>query len=103
MYSEICYFVSDENQYFLPNGEINWNCPCHGNMIYGPCALEYREFLTSCVFPKDEASDAMCRAKHMSLEKCVALYPTVFPELQPERLTKDSSPTTDSSGQQKTT
>ena len=84
-------YFSDENQYFLPNGDINWNCPCHGTMIYGPCAVEYREFLTNCVFPKGEVSDETCRKKHMLLEKCVSLYPTVFPELQPQQFENDSS------------
>lgn len=27
----------------LPNGEINWNCPCLGGMATGPCGVEFRE------------------------------------------------------------
>ena len=26
----------------LPNGEINWNCPCLGGMAVGPCGVEFR-------------------------------------------------------------
>lgn len=26
----------------LPNGEINWNCPCLGGMATGPCGVEFR-------------------------------------------------------------
>ena len=27
----------------LPNGEINWGCPCLGSMASGPCAVEFRD------------------------------------------------------------
>lgn len=27
----------------LPNGDINWNCPCLGGMATGPCGVEFRE------------------------------------------------------------
>lgn len=27
----------------LPNGEINWDCPCLGGMATGPCGVEFRE------------------------------------------------------------
>lgn len=26
----------------LPNGQINWNCPCLGGMATGPCGMEFR-------------------------------------------------------------
>lgn len=26
----------------LPNGEINWDCPCLGGAAHGPCATEFR-------------------------------------------------------------
>lgn len=26
----------------LPNGDINWNCPCLGGMATGPCGIEFR-------------------------------------------------------------
>ena len=27
----------------LPNGEINWDCPCLGGMPHGPCGQEFRD------------------------------------------------------------
>ena len=27
----------------LPDGGINWNCPCLGGMAVGPCGIEFRE------------------------------------------------------------
>lgn len=26
----------------LPNGEINWECPCLGGAAHGPCGTEFR-------------------------------------------------------------
>ena len=30
----------------LPNGDINWECPCLGGMATGPCGVEFREAFT---------------------------------------------------------
>ena len=27
----------------LPNGEINWDCPCLGGMPSGPCGQEFKD------------------------------------------------------------
>lgn len=27
----------------LPNGDINWGCPCLGGMATGPCGLQFRD------------------------------------------------------------
>ena len=27
----------------LPNGEINWECPCLGGAAHGPCGTEFRQ------------------------------------------------------------
>ncbi|OTF77965.1 mitochondrial intermembrane space import and assembly protein, partial [Euroglyphus maynei] len=27
----------------MPNGELNFNCPCLGGMASGPCGYEFRE------------------------------------------------------------
>lgn len=34
----------DPSQYgpILPNGEINWECPCLGGAAHGPCGTEFR-------------------------------------------------------------
>ena len=33
----------DEYGAILPNGEINWDCPCLGGMPHGPCGQEFRD------------------------------------------------------------
>lgn len=34
----------DPSEYgpILPNGEINWECPCLGGAAHGPCGTEFR-------------------------------------------------------------
>ena len=38
----------------LPNGEINWGCPCLGSMASGPCAVEFREAFSCFHYSKAE-------------------------------------------------
>ena len=33
----------DEFGVILPNGEINWDCPCLGGMPNGPCGEEFKD------------------------------------------------------------
>ena len=33
----------DEYGIVLPNGEINWDCPCLGGMATGPCGQEFKD------------------------------------------------------------
>ncbi len=35
----------EEEEYgiILPNGEINWDCPCLGGMASGPCGQAFRD------------------------------------------------------------
>ena len=35
----------------LPNGEVNWNCPCLGGMASGPCGSQFKEAFS--LFDKD--------------------------------------------------
>ena len=45
--SEIHFPDDDEAPgLILPNGDINWECPCLGGMATGPCGVEFREAFT---------------------------------------------------------
>ncbi|XP_031239907.1 mitochondrial intermembrane space import and assembly protein 40, partial [Mastomys coucha] len=32
----------EEHGLILPNGDINWNCPCLGGMASGPCGEQFK-------------------------------------------------------------
>ena len=34
---------TDKYGILLPNGEINWDCPCLGGMPQGPCGQEFKD------------------------------------------------------------
>ena len=33
----------DAHGIILPNGDINWDCPCLGGMAYGSCGQEFKD------------------------------------------------------------
>lgn len=86
----------------LPNGDINWACPCMGKMVSGPCAFEFREAFT-CFHNngKDETKIGECREAFEKMNSCLQQYPTLYPpnkeedesmqlnELDQEQLDKD--------------
>ena len=43
---EVVSSLAEEDEEFgvlLPNGEINWDCPCLGGMPHGPCGQEFKD------------------------------------------------------------
>ena len=43
--AEVVSTLVEEEEYgiTLPNGELNWDCPCLGGMAYGSCGQEFRD------------------------------------------------------------
>ncbi|KAG8181658.1 hypothetical protein JTE90_017016 [Oedothorax gibbosus] len=62
----------------LPNGDINWGCPCLGNAAIGPCSVEFRESL-SC-FHKSEADPkgSDCLGQFREMNDCMARFPALY-------------------------
>lgn len=71
----------------LPNGEINWLCPCLGGLPYGPCGFEFRQFFECIHALQDdegdkEASSAKaqeCFPKFASMKECFSKFPKLYP------------------------
>lgn len=72
----------------LPDGSINWMCPCLGGLPYGPCGFEFREFF-SCLpqfndnnegQEQDESAKAKeCFPKFAAMKKCFSQFPKLYP------------------------
>ena len=64
------------------DGSINWECPCLGNMISGPCGVEVRDFF-SCFHnsstKEDGGNPSDCIDQMRSLDKCMSQYPELYP------------------------
>lgn len=83
----------------LPNGELNWTCPCLGGLPYGPCGFEFREFFgclhkTQEIDTKNaqEIGDATkaaqeaettkaqeCFPKFAAMKECFSHFPKLYP------------------------
>lgn len=62
----------------LPNGDINWNCPCLGGMATGPCGVEFREAFSCFHYSEAEPKGSDCYDAFQTMQECFAKFPTVY-------------------------
>lgn len=62
----------------LPNGDINWNCPCLGGMATGPCGVEFREAFSCFHYSDAEPKGSDCYDAFQTMQECFSKYPTVY-------------------------
>ncbi|XP_012535067.1 mitochondrial intermembrane space import and assembly protein 40-A [Monomorium pharaonis] len=62
----------------LPNGEINWNCPCLGGMATGPCGLEFREAFSCFHYSSADPKGSDCRTAFETMQNCMSQYPALY-------------------------
>lgn len=52
--------VEPQTGLLMPNGDINWNCPCLGGMATGPCGVEFREAFSCFHYSEAEPKGSDC-------------------------------------------
>ncbi|KAG8236179.1 hypothetical protein J437_LFUL013445 [Ladona fulva] len=62
----------------LPNGEINWNCPCLGGIATGPCGVEFREAFSCFHYSKADPKGSDCVSTFQAMQECMSKYPTLY-------------------------
>lgn len=62
----------------LPNGDINWNCPCLGGMATGPCGVPFREAFSCFHYSQAEPKGTDCYDKFKIMQECMEKYPTLY-------------------------
>lgn len=62
----------------LPNGEINWECPCLGGMATGPCGVEFREAFSCFHYSTTEPKGSDCFDSFKAMQDCMSNYPTLY-------------------------
>ncbi|XP_011874732.1 PREDICTED: mitochondrial intermembrane space import and assembly protein 40-B [Vollenhovia emeryi] len=62
----------------LPNGEINWNCPCLGGMATGPCGVEFREAFSCFHYSTADPKGSDCRTAFETMQSCMSQYPALY-------------------------
>ncbi|KAF7409937.1 hypothetical protein HZH68_004318 [Vespula germanica] len=75
----------------LPNGEINWNCPCLGGMATGPCGLEFREAFSCFHYSTADPKGADCREQFTTMQICMSDYPELYGSKESEDETNQAS------------
>lgn len=62
----------------MPNGDINWNCPCLGGMAAGPCGYQFRSAF-SCFHRSDaDPKGSDCYDEFRQMQECMSKYPTLY-------------------------
>lgn len=62
----------------LPNGDINWNCPCLGGMATGPCGVEFRNAFSCFHYSEAEPKGSNCYDLFKTMQTCMQKYPTLY-------------------------
>ena len=64
----------------LPDGTINWDCPCLGNLPNGPCGPSFRESFQCWVENKDDEKDFAenCYEKFVAWEACLGEHRAIY-------------------------
>lgn len=86
----------EERGLILPNGEINWNCPCLGGMASGPCGTEFKDAFSCFHYSKEEVKGSDCLEQFRSMQECMQRYPELYPQeddKSPSDTPKDSEST----------
>ncbi|KAK3754896.1 hypothetical protein RRG08_020809 [Elysia crispata] len=63
----------------LPNGDINWECPCLGGMATGPCGVQFREAFSCFHYSTAEPKGSDCYEAFLTMQDCMSNYPEVYP------------------------
>ena len=88
----------------LPNGDINWNCPCLGGMAVGPCGVEFRDAFSCFHYSTEEPKGKECLEKFAKMQECMKEYPELFEEKKrgdPEESEEAASDNGDKAGENK--
>lgn len=64
----------------LPNGDLNWSCPCLGGLPYGPCGYQFREFF-ECIHKIQDQNNIgqECFPKFETMKDCFSKFPKLYP------------------------
>ncbi|XP_029006857.1 mitochondrial intermembrane space import and assembly protein 40 [Betta splendens] len=70
----------EEQGLILPNGDINWNCPCLGGMASGPCGSQFKEAFSCFHYSKEEVKGSECIDHFRNMQECMQRYPELYPQ-----------------------
>ncbi|XP_062299165.1 coiled-coil-helix-coiled-coil-helix domain containing 4b [Scomber scombrus] len=88
----------EERGLILPNGEINWNCPCLGGMASGPCGSEFKDAFSCFHYSKEEVKGSECLEQFRAMQECIQRYPELYPQ-EDDKVSEEKSSETEQASQ----
>uniref|UniRef100_A0A8B9LBC0 Coiled-coil-helix-coiled-coil-helix domain containing 4a n=1 Tax=Astyanax mexicanus TaxID=7994 RepID=A0A8B9LBC0_ASTMX len=70
----------EDHGLILPNGDINWNCPCLGGMASGPCGQQFKDAFSCFHNSKEEVKGSECIDFFRGMQECMQKYPELYPQ-----------------------
>ncbi|XP_058422147.1 mitochondrial intermembrane space import and assembly protein 40 isoform X1 [Diceros bicornis minor] len=70
----------EEHGLILPNGDINWNCPCLGGMASGPCGEQFKSAFSCFHYSTEEVKGSDCIDQFRAMQECMQKYPDLYPQ-----------------------
>ena len=58
--------------------ELNWDCPCVGWVVSGPCGYEFRKAFECSYYSKDETHPEECGKARDNVVQCMRDHPHIF-------------------------
>ncbi|KAI4572627.1 hypothetical protein MJT46_005695 [Ovis ammon polii x Ovis aries] len=74
----------EEHGLILPNGDINWNCPCLGGMASGPCGEQFKAAFSCFHYSKEDVKGSDCVGQFRAMQECMQRYPDLYPQEEEE-------------------
>lgn len=82
----------EEQGLILPNGDINWNCPCLGGMASGPCGSQFKEAFSCFHYSKEEVKGSECIDYFRNMQECMQRYPELYPQEEDNESSSQAEP-----------
>nr|XP_020836804.1 mitochondrial intermembrane space import and assembly protein 40 [Phascolarctos cinereus] len=74
----------EDHGLILPNGDINWNCPCLGGMASGPCGEQFKSAFSCFHYSTEEVKGSDCVDQFRAMQECMQKYPDLYPQEEDE-------------------
>uniref|UniRef100_H0XM41 Mitochondrial intermembrane space import and assembly protein 40 n=1 Tax=Otolemur garnettii TaxID=30611 RepID=H0XM41_OTOGA len=68
----------EEHGLILPNGDINWNCPCLGGMASGPCGEQFKSAFSCFHYSTEDVKGSDFIDQFWAMQECMQKYPDLY-------------------------
>ncbi|CAG5983784.1 unnamed protein product [Menidia menidia] len=82
----------EEHGLIMPNGQINWNCPCLGGMASGPCGSQFKEAFSCFHYSQEDVKGSECINQFRGMQECMQKYPELYPQEEDKESSGQAEP-----------